>query len=114
MNYIGSIPTQVWKIAKEISREESFPAEQPQDCPYIVLIHITDRQLLSLTGILKRQHIDLYLTDVYPPDAVKDFTPPDRITKDHAETLSWQLISKALSQFLHTSSIPNQTQKMSK
>lgn len=108
MEYLGSIPSLVWKEALEISRKESFPVEQPEDCPYIIITHITDKQILALTGVLKRQHIDLFLTDVFPPGDIKDSTPPEQCIKHEANRLIWQLISKALIPFLQTSSINNQ------
>lgn len=109
MDFIGSIPKPIWDKALEISRKESFPEEQPEDCPYIILARIKDKQLLALTGTLKRQHIDLYLTDVFPPGDIVKYTPPEPGVKHKANRLIWELISKALTSFLHTSSINNQT-----
>lgn len=105
MEFIGSIPKQVWNKAQDISRKESFPVQQPKDCPYIVLAHITDKQILALTGTLKRQHIDLFLIDVFPPGDVKKYVTPDYADTRKANRSIWQLISKALISFLQTSSI---------
>lgn len=108
MEFVGSIPKPIWDKALEISRKESFPAEQPKSCPYIILTYVTDKQLLTLTGTLKRQHIDLFLTDVFPPGEVKKHVIPGYADKHKANRLIWQLISKALIAFLHTSSTNNQ------
>lgn len=105
MEFIGSIPSLVWKEALDISRKEGFPVEQPDACPYIILKHISDKQLLVLTGTLKRQHIDLFLTSVFPPGDTKDFDPPEPYINHKANRDIWELISKALISFLHTSSI---------
>ena len=104
MEFIGSIPKPVWDKALELSRKENFPVEQPENCPYIIITHIADKQLLALTGTLKRQHIDLCITDVYPPGDHIEHIIPGYADTHKANILVWQLISKALTSFLQTSS----------
>lgn len=99
MEFVGSIPQDLWKKVLEISKKESFPEEQPEDCPYIILKHITEKQILALTGSLKRQHTDLYLTDVFPPGEYKEHVIPEPRVKHEASMLTWQLIGKALNDF---------------
>lgn len=102
MEYIGSIPIKIWLLAQEIARKESYPIEQPPNCPYVILLHISDSQLLTLTGSHKRQHIDLFITDVYPPKDHDNYIRTSGTTQAEAERQSWELISKALTSFLHT------------
>lgn len=105
MEFVGSIPKPIWDKALDISRKESFPVEQPDNCPYIILTHLSNKQLLALTGTLKKQHIDLCITDVYPPSEHTEHIIPDYADTHRANRLIWQLISKALTSFLQTSSI---------
>jgi len=108
MNFIGSIPKPIWNIAQAIAREEAYPVEQPENCPYIILTHITEKQILSLEGILKRQHMNLFLTNIFPPGEIKNSVHPGYPIIHKANTDIWTLISKALTRFLQTSSIDKQ------
>lgn len=96
MDFIGSVPKPIWDKALEISKKESFPVEQPETCPYIIIMHIADKQILALTGSFRRQHIDLFLTEVSPPGEITDPVTLDYVDKRKANKLVWMLISKAL------------------
>lgn len=108
MGFIGTIPKRIWNIALEIAKEEPYPVKQPENCHYIILSHTTDKQLIVLSGVLRRQHIELHITNVIHPSDLKNIITPDQNTIYKANISAWTLISKALAQFLHTRSIDKQ------
>lgn len=105
MGFIGTIPKRIWNIALEIAQEKSYPVKQTKNCHYIILAYTTDKQLLVLSGVLRRQHIELHIANVIHPSDLKNIITPDQNTIHKANISAWELISKALAQFLHTPSI---------
>lgn len=112
MDYIGSVPPKIFALVLDIARKESYPIDQPQDCPYILLVRVNDKQLLALSGLFSKQHIDLMIIEISRPDT----TEKDRISIDQkdwnkAHAYAQELLAKALIQNSHTSSTTSQPPK---
>lgn len=112
MDYIGSVPTNLWDTVQKIATSEAYPMEQPDRCPYILLCRVNEGQVLALSGLYAKGHIDLMVIEVQKPGlSEKDREPIDQLLWNKAHALAQELMARAFSQNSQkrTSSTTNNT-----
>lgn len=97
MTYLGLIPTKTWNIVLTIAREEQDPIPQPENCPYVILTRPAPQQLLALCGRLKKQLIELSITEITPPNLKQeDRLPLSDDNYDDAQAKADTLLERAI------------------
>lgn len=97
MMYIGTVPPKVWDIALQIARRDAIPMPQPEDSPYITLKQINNNQLLILSGVFRKQAIDVNIVPISTPGLKdKDSVPIEERDWEIAREDSLKLLTKAV------------------
>jgi len=67
MTMIGTIPVGAWKECLKIAHSNKFKTRQQPDCPYIILMRVTNMQAICLSGYFHKQAVDLFLVEIDAP-----------------------------------------------